>query len=75
MPTALELATRIAGKPWRALEATKHALRASWTQDFAAAMNATFHVTDTLQRQPDMLEAIDAFLEKRPPQFNQGLDD
>lgn len=75
MPTALELAAKIAGKPWRALEATKHALRASWTQDFAAAMNATYHVTDTLQRQPDMLEAIDAFLEKRPPRFNQGLDD
>lgn len=75
MATALELAAKIAGKPWRALEATKHALRASWTQDFAAAMDATYHVTATLQRQPDMLEAIDAFLEKRPARFNQGLDD
>ncbi|MGQ0631288.1 MAG: enoyl-CoA hydratase/isomerase family protein [Sporichthyaceae bacterium] len=75
IPTALELATKIAAKPWRALEATKAALRASWTTDFAAAMATSFQVTSALHHQPDLLEAVNAFLEKRPPQFNQGLND
>ncbi|WP_019874046.1 enoyl-CoA hydratase/isomerase family protein [Sporichthya polymorpha] len=73
LPTALELAARIANKPWRALEATKQALRASWTQDFATAMNTSYQVTDALHRQPDLLEAVEAFLEKRAPRFNQGF--
>lgn len=75
LPTALALAAKIANKPWRALEATKHALRASWTQDFPTAMNTSYQVTDALHRQPDLLEAVEAFLAKRPPRFNQGLDD
>jgi enoyl-CoA hydratase len=75
VPTALELGARIANKPWRALEATKQALRASWTQDFPTAMNTSYQVTDALQRQPDMLEAVEAFLEKRVPRFNLGLDE
>jgi enoyl-CoA hydratase len=75
VPTALELAAKIANKPWRALEATKQALRASWTQDFPTAMNTSYQVTDALQRQPDMLEAVEAFLAKRVPRFNVGLDE
>jgi enoyl-CoA hydratase len=75
VPTALELAAKIANKPWRALEATKQALRASWTQDFPTAMNTSYQVTDALHRQPDLLEAVTAFLEKRSPRFNVGLDE
>jgi len=75
LPTAVALAAKIADKPWRALEATKQALRASWTQDFSTAMNTSYQVTDALQRQPDLLEAVTAFLEKRSPRFNVGLDD
>lgn len=67
---AMELATRIAAKPWRALEATKQALRASWQVDFATAMATSYQVTTALHHQPDLLEAIDAFLEKRPPVLN-----
>jgi enoyl-CoA hydratase len=74
LPTAVGLAARIADKPWRALEATKQALRASWTQDFPTAMNTSYQVTDALQRQPDLLEAVTAFLERRDPRFNVGLD-
>ena len=75
LPSAVEIATRIAAKPWRALEATKAALRASWTVDFPAAMATSYQVTAALHHQPDLLEAVTAFLEKRPPRFNVGVDD
>lgn len=74
LPTALELATQIAAKPWRALEATKAALRASWSVDFPTAMATSYQVTAALHAQPDLLEAVEAFLAKRPPNFNAGID-
>lgn len=73
LPTAIDLATRIAAKPWRALEATKQALRASWQVDFATAMTTSYQVTSALHHQPDLLEAINAFLEKRTPVFNSDV--
>ena len=72
LPTAVALAERIAAKPARALDATKQALRASWQQDLASAMAASYWVTTSLQHTADLREAIDAFLEKRPPVFNRG---
>lgn len=72
---AIALATRIAAKPWRALEATKQALRASWQQDLAAAMNASYWTTMSLQHTDDVLEAIQARREKRDPVFNRKSDD
>lgn len=72
LPTAVALAERIAAKPARALDATKQALRASWQQDLASAMAASYWVTTSLQHTADLREAIDAFLEKRPPVFNHS---
>ena len=72
LPTAVALAERIAAKPARALDATKQALRASWQQDLASAMAASYWVTTSLQHTADLREAIDAFLEKRPPHFNRS---
>ena len=72
LPTAVALAERIAAKPARALDATKQALRASWQQDLASAMATSYWVTTSLQHTADLREAIDAFLEKRPPVFNRG---
>src|SRR4051794_13084335 len=52
---SVELAARIASKPWRAVEATKQALRASWQLDLASSMSASFwavaalHYTDDLK--------------------------
>lgn len=74
IPTALALAAKIADKPWRALEATKQALRASWQVDFPTAMNTSYQVTAALHHQPDLLEAVTAFLERRPPRFNVGVE-
>lgn len=67
----IALAARIAAKPGRALEATKQALRASWQQDLVSSMAASFQATTALQHTADLREAIDAFLEKRPPHFNR----
>jgi len=74
LPTAVELAGRIAAKPWRALEATKQALRASWTVDFNTALATSYQVTAALHHQPDLLEAVTAFLERRPPRFNVSVE-
>jgi enoyl-CoA hydratase/carnithine racemase len=71
LPTAIELGTQVAAKPWRALEATKQALRASWQQDLASSITASFWTTAALQYTDDVHEAVDAFLEKRRPQFNR----
>jgi enoyl-CoA hydratase len=68
-------AASIAAKPWRALEATKQALRASWQLDLAAAMAASYWTTTALQYTPDVSEALLAFLEKRTPSFNSDLGD
>lgn len=75
LPTAQELAGKIAAKPWRALEATKQALQASWQLDLEAALKATYWTTMSLQHTYDVLEAIRARLERREPVFNRDFDD
>jgi enoyl-CoA hydratase len=75
LPTAVALASRVAAKPWRALEATKQALRASWQMDLASALSSSFWTVAALQHTDDLREAIDAFLERRPPVFNRDVLD
>lgn len=70
IPAATELATRIAAKSWRAVEATKQALRAAWNVDLATAMATSYWVTAALHHGPDLSEGVDAFLERRPAVFN-----
>jgi enoyl-CoA hydratase len=71
IPAAVALAGRIAGKAWRAAEATKQALRASWQTDLASAMNASYYAVAALQHTDDVSEGVNAFLERRPPVFNR----
>jgi enoyl-CoA hydratase len=71
IPAAVALAIRIAGKAWRAAEATKQALRASWQVDLASAMNASYYAVAALQHTDDVSEGVNAFLERRPPVFNR----
>jgi enoyl-CoA hydratase len=70
--TAVALGAKIAGKSWRAVEATKQALRASWQVDLATAMNSSYWSVSALHYTPDLSEGINAFLERRPPRFNQA---
>lgn len=71
---AMVLAGVIAAKPWRALEATKKALRSSWQSDLASSMDSSYWAVSALHYQRDLSEAIDAFLEGRLPVFNADAD-
>jgi enoyl-CoA hydratase len=73
LPTATELATRVASKPWRAIEATRQALRYGWQTDLTASMSATFWAGSALHHTDDLLEGVNAFLEKRKPRFNRDV--
>ena len=75
MVVTLEMARAIAAKPWRALEATKKALRSTWEADLIGSMDSSYWALSALHIQRDLSEAIDAFLEKRAPVFNRDVDD
>jgi enoyl-CoA hydratase len=70
---AVALAARIAAKSWRAVEATKQALRSSWQVDLATSMTNSFWAVSALHYGPDLLEGVSAFLEKRNPEFNKDV--
>lgn len=71
LPTAIGLAGKIAAKPWRAVEATKQALRSSWLVDLSTSMAQSFWTVAALHYGPDLTEGVNAFLEKRDAQFNR----
>ncbi|AEH10325.1 MULTISPECIES: enoyl-CoA hydratase/isomerase family protein [Protofrankia] len=71
IPAAVELASKIAAKSWRAVEATKQALRSTWQVDLATAMTTSYWSVAALHHGPDLSEGIDAFLQRRPPVFNR----
>jgi len=73
LPTAIDLAARVARKPWRAIEATRQALRDGWQTDLTASMSSTFWAVSALHYSDDLLEGVNAFLEKRDPQFNRDV--
>ncbi|MFC9427022.1 enoyl-CoA hydratase/isomerase family protein [Streptomyces sp. NPDC056987] len=75
IPAAVELAGRIAAKAWRAVEATKQALRSGWQVDLATAMNSGYWAVAALHHTDDLSEGIDAFLERRPPVFNRARNE
>lgn len=68
---AVELAAKIASRPRRAIEATKQALRASWSVDLPGAMATSYWVTSSLQGSRDFREGVVAAIEKRTPQYNR----
>jgi enoyl-CoA hydratase len=69
LDASIALAADIAQKPWRALEATKQALRSSWHMDLQSVLNSSFWATALLSYTQDFKEGVDAFLEKREPRF------
>ena len=75
MAAAVALASKIAGKAWRAVEATKQALRASWQTDLAGTMTSSYWAVAALQHTDDVSEGVDAFLERRPAVFNRQARD
>ncbi len=71
IPEATALAERIAAKSWRAVQASKQSLRASWNVDLAATLSANYWAHAALHSGPDVSEGVDAFLQKRSARFNQ----
>ena len=71
MPCATALALRIAAKSRSAVEAAKQALRSSWQVDLATSMSQSYWAVAAAHYGPDLVEGVDAFLEKRDPHFNR----
>ncbi|HMC81292.1 MAG TPA: enoyl-CoA hydratase/isomerase family protein [Acidimicrobiia bacterium] len=65
LPAALSIAERIAANPWRAVEATKQALRASWQQDLAGALNFGYWTAGALHWTDDFQGRVAAFVERK----------
>lgn len=70
LPEALDLATRIARWPSRAIEATKSALRGTWETDLASHLGASYWAVAALQYTRDVAEGVDAALHKREPRYH-----
>lgn len=70
LPTAIELASRMAKHSRLALEATKHQLRQSWHMDLATSLNTSFWGAAALYHGRDLKEGVSAALEKRDPVYN-----
>jgi enoyl-CoA hydratase/carnithine racemase len=70
IPTTVELATRIAAKSWRAVEAAKQSLRSTWQVDLSTVLATNYWSAAALHSGPDVSEGIDAFLGHRPAVFN-----
>ncbi len=64
LPAALSIAERIAANPWRAVEAAKQALRASWQQDLAGAMNFGYWTAAALHWTDDFQSRVAAFVNR-----------
>ena len=70
LPTALELARRLAAGPTDALASTKRLLDAEWRMDLATAIEAEAQAQAVHLRQPDHREYHDSFVAKRPARFS-----
>ena len=64
LPTALSIAERIAANPWRAVEAAKQALRASWQQDLTGALNFGYWTAGALHYTDEFQSRVAAFVNR-----------
>ncbi len=72
MPHALAMARRLADAPVQSIRAIKRAVRAGQNSDLATSLDYGALNYGVLASGEDHLEAVDAFLEKRPPDFKGG---
>ena len=72
MPEAMKLAEEIAANPQEAVWSAKRMLHANATEaDLRRVVTVESYSIRELQRGPDHREAVQAFVEKREPRFNQ----
>lgn len=68
LPTALDYADRIGRKPQRAVQWTKRCLN-HWLRQAAPILDLSVAYEGLNFMEPDAREGLEAFLQKRPPQF------
>lgn len=66
---ALQLATEIAGKSPHAIRAIKTLINEAWHVGEAEALRTEASLQSRLMRSPNQIEAVMAYLHKRPPDF------
>lgn len=69
LPTTLELAKKLAQGPTRGMGLTKRAMNHALTSDLTEALDYEAHTQEIAGRSADHHEGVQAFLEKRSPQF------
>ncbi|MEW6270174.1 MAG: enoyl-CoA hydratase-related protein [Thermodesulfobacteriota bacterium] len=69
VPRALALAERLAALPRTAARLTREVVRRGAESDLEAALDAEYQALVEANRDPDVAEAVRAFVEKRPPRF------
>ncbi|WP_293265723.1 enoyl-CoA hydratase-related protein [Neptunomonas sp.] len=70
MPAALKLASQIAAKPPQATRLTKRLMKAAQRQELADFLDLCAVFQGMCHNTDDHLEAVSAFVEKRPAKFN-----
>ena len=70
MPSALELARRLAAGPTRSLGLTKRLVNASFETDLAHSLELEGHFQTLATASPDLVEGMAAFREKRDARFD-----
>ena len=69
MPAAMELATRLAQGPTQSLSLIKYLMHKSLETDFEESLQISHIAQDLARQTQDHKEAVQAFLEKRKPEF------
>jgi 2-(1,2-epoxy-1,2-dihydrophenyl)acetyl-CoA isomerase len=69
MPTAMEIATKLAAGPTKAIGLTKRALNKSVSSDLETILEYESYIQEVAGATSDHIEAVKAFFEKRKPVF------